>query len=78
MAVGGDSHRQPSPPIATDSEGDDSDDNDDDESEEGAAGGGVFQNGVGLSREEDGGRVESMAQAFANLNMVDPRRKKGI
>ena len=78
MAVGGAGHRQPSPTIATDSEGGDSDDNDDNESEEGAAGGGVFQNGIGLSREEDGGRVESMAEAFKNLNMVDPRRKKGI
>ena len=47
-----------------------------DEDEDGVVGGDVFQNGVKLSREEDGGRDEDMASIFRDLKMIDPRRKK--
>ena len=62
------------PIYATDSEGDSSDDNNGDE--DGAMGGDVFEDGIRLSREEDGGTDESMASAFRDLRMIDPRRKK--
>lgn len=65
------------PTIATDSEGGDSSSSNDGDDEEGAVGGDVFvEGGVRLSREEDGGRDETMASAFNNLKMIDPRRKK--
>ena len=63
------------PIYATDSEGDSSDD-DDNGNEDGAMGGDVFEDGIRLSREEDGGTDESMASAFRDLRMIDPRRKK--
>ena len=59
---------------ATDSESDSS--NDDNGDEDGAMGGDVFEDGIRLSREEDGGTDESMALAFRDLRMIDPRRKK--
>ena len=62
------------PIYATDSEGDSSDD--DNGNEDGAMGGDVFEDGIRLSREEDGGTDESMALAFRDLRMIDPRRKK--
>ena len=34
-----------------------------------------FPDGVKLSREEDGGTVDSMTSAFGKLKMIDPRRK---
>ena len=63
------------PVIATDSEGESGSDSDGGD-EDGAMGGDVFQDGLRLSREEDGGRDESMATAFRDLKMIDPRRKK--
>ena len=60
--------------IATDSEGDSSG-KEGDEEEDGAKGGVFFSDGVKLSREEDGGAVDSMASAFGKLKMIDPRRK---
>lgn len=60
------------PVIDSDSEGESSDDED----EDGMMGGDVFQDGVRLSREEDGGSIDNMASAFRNLKMIDPRRKK--
>ena len=60
------------PAIPSDSEGSDDDGGDG----EGATGGDVFQDGLRLSREEDGGRDENMASAFKGLKIVDPRRKK--
>ena len=47
------------PAIPSDSEG-----SDDGGDGEGATGGDVFQDGLRLSREEDGGRDENMASAF--------------
>ena len=61
--------------IATDSEGDSSGKEGDNEEEDGAKGGVFFSDGVKLSREEDGGAVDSMASAFGKLKMIDPRRK---
>ena len=63
------------PLIPTDSEGESGGGSDGDD-EDGAMGGDVFQDGIRFSREEDGGRVESMASAFRDLRMIDPRRKK--
>ena len=63
------------PVIPTDSEGESGSDSDGGD-EDGAMGGDVFQDGLRLSREEDGGRDESMATAFRDLKMIDPRRKK--
>ena len=62
--------------IATDSEGDSSGKEGDNEEEDGAKGGVLSSDGVKLSREEDGGVVDSMASAFGKLKMIDPRRKK--
>ena len=62
--------------IPTDSEGESGSGSDDCDDEDGAMGGEVFQGGLRLSREEDGGRDENMAFAFRNLKMIDPRRKK--
>ena len=63
------------PVIATDSEGESGSGSDGGE-EDGTIGGDVFKDGVRLSREEDGGRDESMASAFRGLKIIDPRRKK--
>ena len=68
---------QPPPiPSSSSSSSDDNTNNDNDNDEDGAMGGDVFEGGVRLSREEDGGRDEIKAEAFRNLNMIDPRRKK--
>ena len=63
------------PVIPTDSEGESGSDSDGGD-EDGAMGGDVFEDGIRLSREEDGGTDESMALAFRDLRMIDPRRKK--
>ena len=61
--------------IATDSEGDSSGKEGDNEEEDGAKSWVFFSDGVKLSREEDGGAVDSMASAFGKMKMIDPRRK---